>query len=451
MMSTLRHASVGWHPVKIGFLFLFITNLAFAAPKQILPIQQWTTSEGSRVYFVPAPEIPMVDIQVAFAAGSARDPKQQDGLALFTNQLLTEGTSDLNADQIASGFESIGAILNKSLDRDMAKVHLRTITAQLTPALGLFTKILSDSTFPKTSFDREKNRHLTAIQAQAQNPGTIASNAIYRAIYNEHPYAHEPLGTQKTVTVLTPEQVKRFFKTYYVAENAVIGIVGAVDRKQAESIANEISSKLNRGKAAATLPTVDVARVVAGEKKIAHPSTQTHIRMGTVGIAVNDPDYFPLILGNNILGGKMIVSRLFKEVREKRGLSYHAASMFMPLAMRGPFIVILQTETQQAPLALKTAQETVDTFIASGPTAKELAGAKTDIAGGLMLSINSNDAIVDHITKAGFYNLPLDYLDTYVSNMNNVTAEQMKDAFQRRISTKMATVLVGKDAKPVAQ
>ncbi|MFU8798152.1 MAG: M16 family metallopeptidase, partial [Gammaproteobacteria bacterium] len=346
---------------------------------------------------------------------------------------------------------SIGAILRKSLSRDMAKLHLRTLTTQLQPAVGLFTKILSDSTFPPISVKREQQRQLSAIQEQAQDPGAVASNAIFQAIYDGHPYGHNALGTQKTVSLLTAKHAKQFFKTYYVAENAVIGIVGAIDRKKAELIATEISSTLNRGKSAAALPAVDSTQVIIGEKKIVHPSTQTHIRMGTVGIAVNDPDFFPLVLGNNILGGKALVSRLFKEVRGKKGLSYNAGSAFVPLAVQGPFIVHLQTEAQQAALALKTAQDTVKNFMESGPTIKELAGAKTDVAGGLMLRLNSNADIVEHLTNAGFYQLPLDYLDTYVTKMNQVTLEQIKEAFQRRVSTTMAIVLVGHDAKSVAR
>jgi zinc protease len=399
----------------------------------------------------------MLDIQVAFAAGSARDGELQAGIANLTNQMLTEGAGDLNADQIASGFESVGAQLQPQVGREVAKLHLRSVTAptQLTPALKLFTQLLSKPTFPAVGFERQKKSVLNNIREQAQKPDRIASNGIFQSVYGNHPYAHAPLGTQKTVSTLTPASIKAFFKKYYVAENAVISIVGAVDRKQAESIASDISSQLKRGSKASKLSPADSASVAVGVKQISHPSSQTHVRLGTIGMSVGDPDFFPLQIGNHILGGGMLTSHLFKEVREKRGLSYQAGSAFAPLSVPGPFIIQLQTETKQTKTALDVAKTVVQDFITKGPTQEELVAAKKNIAGGFVLRMDSNAAILEQLTQMGFYQLPLDYLDTYVEHINAVTVAQVKDAFKRRIVPEsFAIVLVGSapaDASPTTK
>ena len=431
---------------KIALILLIFFVGEAGAAKRLLPIEHWITKEGTRVYFVPAPELPMLDIQIAFAAGSARDEASQAGIANLTNQMLTEGAENLNADQIASGFESLGAQLQLNVSRDIAKLHLRSVTSpkQLTPALTLFAQVLSKPTFPKTGFERQQKNVLNNIREQAQKPNVMASNAIYQAVYGNHPYAHSPLGTKKTVSTFTPESVKNFFKKYYVAENAVIAIVGAIDRKQAESIASDISRQLNRGNKANPLTAADPARVAAGIKHISFLSSQTHVRLGTLGMSVGDPDLFPLQVGNYILGGNELTSRLFKEVREQRGLSYQASSVFVPMSVPGPFILQLQTETKQTKTALDVAQTVLQDFITKGPTSAELVAAKKGIAGGFVLRLNSNAAILEHLTNSSFYQLPLDYLDTYIERMNAVTVEHVKDAFKRRIIPKnFAIILVG--------
>jgi zinc protease len=431
---------------KILFILLIIfAGNAFAA-KRMLPIEHWTTKEGVRVYFVPAPEIPMLDLQIAFVAGSARDGASQAGIAQLTNQMIKEGAGELSADQIALGFDSVGAHFQQQVDKDTAKLHLRSMTAetQLTPSLALFAKILSNPTFPKSEFEHQKKSLLNTIQEQDQDPSKIASRAIWQSIYGNHPYGHPTSGIQKTVTTLTPEAARDFFNTYYVAENAVIAMVGAIDRKQAESIAANISSQLKRGKQAPMLTPADAARVAVGTQDITHPSSQTHVRLGTIGMAAGDPDFFALQIGNHVLGGAFLTSRLFKEVREKRGLSYNVASTFVPLAVPGPFVLQLQTQTKQTKTALDVAQTVMKDFIEKGPTPAELAAAKKDISGGFVLRVSSNAAIVEQLSNMGFYQLPLDYLDTYVDKINTVTIEQVKDAFKRRIDLKrFAIVLVG--------
>jgi len=183
-------------------------------------------------------------------------------------------------------------------------------------------------------------------------------------------------------------------------------------------------------------------------QRIAHPATQTHILLGYPGIKRGDPDYFPLYVGNYVLGGGGFVSRLTEEVREKRGLAYSVYSYFVPMAQLGPFQIGLQTKRDQADESLKLVLETLDKFIEKGPTAAELKDAKQNIIGGFPLRIDSNAKIMDYLAVIGFYHLPLTYLDDFNKQIGKVTTAQVKDAFARRLNlNKMVTVIVGADTK----
>ena len=161
-------------------------------------------------------------------------------------------------------------------------------------------------------------------------------------------------------------------------------------------------------------------------------------------MARNDPDFYPLYLGNFVLGGSGLVSRLSQEVREKRSLSYSVYSYFMPLREPGPFLLGLQTKNSQRAEALAVVRRVLKEFVEKGPTPEELAAAKKNVTGGFPLRIDSNRKIAEYLTVIGFYNLPLTYIDDFIPRIEAVTAEQIRDAFRRRVHPeRMLTVVVG--------
>ena len=158
-----------------------------------------------------------------------------------------------------------------------------------------------------------------------------------------------------------------------------------------------------------------------------------------------DKDYVPLFVGNHVLGGGGLVSLLFDEVREKRGLSYGVNSYFAPSEQLGVFVASLQTDCSQAQQALQVLTDTIQNFISEGPPAERLAAAKQNLIGGWPLRVDSNSEIIEYIAMIGFYGLPLDYLKTFPERVAAVSAEEIKDAFARRVDLeRAATVVVGK-------
>jgi len=427
----------GW---AAALLLLLLPAVGWA----MAPIQHWQTGNGARVYFVPAPELPMVDVRVVFDAGSARD-NGHPGLAHLTNALLDQGAGELTADQIADRLAGLGAQLSTGAMRDMAWVSLRSLSAadRLDPAADLVAKVLAQPTFKKTAFDREQQRLIVAARQREQQPAAVAQQTFYRDLYGNQPYGSPPGGTVDSLQGLNSEDARGFYLRYYVAHNATVAIVGALDSKQAHALADRLVGRLPAGEAPDPLPKVaDLSR--GKTQRVDFPASQTTIMMGAPGISRTDPDYFPLYVGNYVLGGGGLVSRLNEQIREKRGLSYSVYSYFAPMARRGPFVLGLQTRNDKASEALGLMKKVLDGYVKNGPTAKEVEAAKKNITGGFPLRVDTNAKIVEYLAMIGYYHLPLDYLKTFNRKVQAVTRKQIHAAFERRVHPdRMVTVIVG--------
>lgn len=409
-----------------------------------LTIQNWQTPQGTRVVFVESHELPILDVAVNFQAGSARDPVAKPGLAQLTHVMLDQGAGGISDTTIAHRLADVGAVLSGTFDRDRAGISLRTLSssAEKTAALDVLARVLQKPDFPQAVIKREKQRLISAIREAEADPGTVASKAFYRAIYGAHAYAHDEAGTPAAIEKMTREDLQQFYRTHYGAANAVIALMGDISRAEAEAIATRLASGLSNAPAVPALPAPAAAK--PSDTRIAHPSTQSHVLVGTVGMARNDPDYFALFVGNYVLGGGGFDSRLMREVRDKRGYAYSAYSYFVPMTQAGPFQLGLQTKLEQTEDALKVAKDTLRTFIAEGPSEADVAQAKANLIGGFPLRIDSNRKILEYLSVIGFYQLPLDYLDTWVDQVNKVDVAAVKQAFARRIDLdKLVTVVVG--------
>jgi zinc protease len=435
-----RFARRGWSAAGLLVGLLLLVRPAQANPD----IEHWQTGNGAEVYFVRAPGLPMVDLRVVFHAGSARDGAKP-GVAALTNRMLMLGAGGLSADDVARRFDDAGANVENGSERDMAWVALRSLTAsaQLGPVSRTLAQVLAHPDFPAADLERERKHQLVAIKSQEQSPSGVANKAFYRAVYGDHPYGSPPLGTKASVQALTRADVAAFYQRYYVARNAVVAIVGDLDRKAAAALAETVVGGLPRGERAPALPPVKPlaeARTI----RIHHPSTQTTVLIGQPGDYRGDPDYFPLYVGNHALGGGGLVSLLNDEVREKRGLAYSVYSYFMPMARKGPFMIGTQTRNDQTRQTIQVMDDTLRGFLKRGITARQLADAKKNITGGFPLRIDSNKKIVGYAAMIGFYGLPLDYLDRFNARVEAVSRRQINDAMRRRLQPdRMVTVIVG--------
>jgi len=427
-------------PFLFALLTLFGSTLAHAG----IDIQQWTTPAGSRVLFLETRVLPILDIQVDFAAGSLYDPAGKPGVAALTRSTLDLGAGDLDENAIADRLADIGAGLGGGADSDRASVSLRTLVApeRRNPAIGLLRQVLTAPRFDQAIFEREQARTIAGLKDALTRPGTIAGRAFWAALYPDHPYGRQ--ATPESLATLQRADLQAFYQRHYVARNAQITLVGAISRAEAEQIANDLSAGLAAGEPAPLPPPPGLPK--SGEQKLAHPASQAHIQIGLPAIERGHPDFFPLVVGNYSLGGGGFVSRLMKEVRDKRGYAYSVYSTFSPMRQTGPFLIGLQTKRAQANEAMKLSRTLLEQFLKEGPSAEELAAAKAYLIGSFPLNLDSNRKLLGMISVIGFYGLPRDYLDTYQQKIAAVTAADVKRAFAAQVKPEhLVTIMVAAD------
>ena len=430
---------------RAAWAALAVTPLVHAAPV----IQHWQTAGGARVYFVESRALPIVDVQVDFRAAGTEVPAGKAGLAGLTRGLLDAGAGSLDEDAIANRVADLGAQLGGGADMDRASLTLRTLSspAERDGAVELLATLIQQPRFPAAAVEREKARTIAGIRESETQPDAILARRFAAAVFPDHAYGRLP--TVDSVAGLTRDDLAAFHARYYTARGATVSIVGDLSRAEAEAIAARLTAGLPAGEALpagtnATLPARQTIRVP-------HPAAQAHIAVGQPGIRRGDPDFFPLLVGNYILGGGGFVSRLTSQVREQRGYAYSVYSYFAPQRDVGPFQIGLQTKGSQADDALRVVSSTLDEFLAKGPTEAELQAAKDNLINGFALRLDSNRKMLEQVAAIGSFGLPLDYLDTWRDKVRAVSVAQIRDAFRRHVSPEhLVTVVVGGDGDKAA-
>lgn len=419
-----------------------------AAPK----IQYWEHSNGAKIYFVQTKEIPMVDIQIDWRAGSMYDPDLKLGLASMTASMLDKGayvrgkllTEEAISDQLALQGASLS--INAGSERGSLKIRSLSDSSRLSQVVELTAAVLQAPAFDQKILQREKERVISAIREADLKPDVILSREFDRRIYGQHPFSR--YSTPKTIATIDVESMRQFYKSHYYRSGAIVTVVGDLNPSDINNYIEKLLAGLPKD-IGDKKPIVPVALLSTKplsdrETKISHPALQAHISMGMPAISRQDPDYFPLLVGNYSLGGGGFVSRLVKEVREKRGLAYSVYSYFAPGTQRGPFVASMQTQKSQANDAVDILRKTIAQYIEEGPSDEEVEFAKTSLRNGFPLRIDSNRKILDNVSSIAWLGLPLDTLDTWTDQVDRVTKEQVKAAFQRHLDmSKMVTVVIG--------
>jgi zinc protease len=432
------------------FLTLALLCASCTLSHAAVQIQSWTLANGARVLFVENHTLPILDVSVDFDAGTRRDPSGKAGTAAMTNALLARGIRQVDTPagtepalteaQVSDAFADIAAERGARIDNDRSGVTLRTLVSHRDVAISLLSRILAQPAFPQDVLERDKARAISDLKESLTTPEALAERAFTHLLYSNHPYAAQP--TEASLQAITRDDLVAFHATHFVANRAVVAMIGDITREQADRVAQQLTQRLPQGAALPALPPVTI--VAGSEERIPHPASQAHILIGMPGSAYHDPDHYALTVGNYILGGGGFASRLTQEVREKRGLTYGVYSFFNPMAQRGPFQIGLQTQKQQAARALQVVRSTLADFLRDGPTAAEVQAAKDNLIGGFALRLDSNRKILGSVAAIGFYDLPLDYLDRWPERIGSVTAADVQAAFNRKLQLdKLSTVVVG--------
>ncbi len=428
------------------FAGMLLLTPGIAATADLPEIASWEMDNGVRVLFMEVREIPMVTAQLTFSAGAARD-EDQPGRARLTAEGLMSGTRERDADAIAAAIDRHGARVNTGAARDMAWLTVTSLSDPdaLWSTVERLAEVLAEPAFPDAEFERLVTRHRTALREQQQSPARIADRLFWETAYADHPYASDPLGTPESLEAMTPADLHDFHETFYVGENAYLAVVGDLDRAAAERFARALTGDLPAGAAPPpTPPAPPLEKDV--EVRESFPSTQTHITVGRPGVARGPDDSAALHVANHIFGSASFTSRLFREVREARGLAYGVRSSSSAMAAEGPYRIRLRTRGDQAEEALAVVETELERFLADGPTPEETAASVANITGGFPLTIDANSRIVGYLGVMGFYDLRLDYIEAYPKAVAEVDADAAHAAFREQLGERpWVTVIVGGD------
>lgn len=418
----------------------------------ILPIEKLDSYKGAQAYLVQTKALPMVDIEVSIDAGDRYDPVGKSGVADMVAGLMNYGARGdkglLTEAQIADEIADLGANIGLSVGGERAILRIRSLSRKdlRDRAVQLAAAMLSAPSYDPKIVEREKQRTITSLREAETKPEFVLERRFKKSVYGNYPLADSP--SVQSVSSVNVNDLKQFHKQFYRGDRMIVSIVGDVDRSQAAEIVQTLLKQIPQsGQAIAKLPDLQRSPVEAlaqREIQIPFDSQQAHIAMGMTAVARNNPDYFPLLVGNYILGGGGFVSRLMSEVREKRGLAYSVFSYFAPGKENGIFQAGLQTKNDQAVLALDVMSTTIAQFIADGPTPSELDAAKSNLINGYPLRIDNNRKLLDNVSSIAWNDLPLDTMDVWTKQVEAVTLEQVKASFQKYLAMdRMKIVVLG--------
>jgi zinc protease len=404
--------------------------------------EEKTLANGLRVVIVEQHENPSLSLQLLVPGGKVYAPPAKAGLADATAALLREGTQTRSSQQIAETIDAVGGTLDTAASLESAFISVTVTSDQLDLGLDLLSDIVLRPSFPAEELERWRHQTLSGLQIQQSDPSYVATAAFQRLVLGDHPYGTPSSGTVASVRGLTRDDLVAFHRSRYVPNESILAVVG--DAKAADAFARveRAFGAWKKGEAS-VLPPVKAEprqRIVVIDKPDA---VQTEIRVGQPGLAYRDPDHFAADVYDSVLGGSPS-SRLYEEVRRKRALSYGANSEFRMPTQPGWFVASTYTKTESTVDALGVTLDVIQAMDDKPVPAEELAQRKTYITGAFPLEIETPAGVAAKVLEAMKFGYGKEYLESYRSRIDAVTADQLQSFASRRIQPdRMLVVLVG--------
>ncbi len=402
---------------------------------------QKSTIDKTNIYFQANNDLPMIDIALNFRAGSAFDGKLH-GLSDLSVGLFSTKTKVSSEQELINKMTDIGASIHAETTKEYFSVKIRVLSddSVVNTLLEILEEVFTQAYFDEKILTREKSQTITHISYLYNQPNYLASLEFSKNLFANNPYSQPTIGHIDTIKNITVKDIEDFYARLICANNANICIIGDIDDSKAQKIASTIVKSLSKGQK--NLQTFKQIKNSSDTIKIAHNSKQTSILTGhQLFFDIESPLYFPLKIGNEILGGGGLNSLLFNKVREELGLVYNIGSSINLNPEYGSFVISAQTSNPN--LALETINDIYKDFKAKQISEKTLENTKKYIEGTQLLSSVRNSSKLSMMSSIANKDLSLGFFDTYSENINKVTAKQIKDAFESIKDNQLITILVG--------
>jgi zinc protease len=400
-----------------------------------------TLENGLNIDVVPHKQLPIVSIELVIQSGSASDPADLPGLASSVADMLREGTLKRKGAQYAEAVEFLGATLHTSAGQETLRIGISALSEHFDAALGLLAEATLQPAFDAAELAKLKKRQLDDLRLKKDRPVFLARRELAKALYGAHPYSRIDT-TEAAVKKLGRAHLTAFHQANFAPNNAFLVVVGDVDQEQVKAGAKKLfgawkKRDVKKGTYAAP-PTRNEREIVVVDRPA---SVQSQIVIGNLALKRNDPQYIPLLVANQVLGGSA-ASRLFMDLREKRSLTYGAYSRLDETVDVGSFRASAAVRTEVTDAAMAGFFEHLQRIVQTPPPNEELEAAHRFLADSFPLAIETADRIAELVSDLRVFGLPDDYWDSYRSNIRKVNSDQALAAAKQFIHPDQAVVIV---------
>ncbi len=424
---------------------LTLALLAWLVPLSAgaVAVERVVSPGGIEAWMVRDTSNPIIAFRFAFRGGGALDPDGKEGLASMVSALLDEGAGDLDSMAFQQTLEDRAIRLSFDAGKDSFGGNLTTLVKNRETAFRLLRLALTEPRFDDEPVSRIREQILAGLRRDLEDPDSISGRALFKALYPDHPYGRPTDGTIESVSAITATDLRTFVRERLGLDNLVVGVVGDITGEEVARVLDETFGRLPKTARPWSVPEVEpeAGRTIVIDKDV----PQSSVLFAGAGLKRDDPDYYTAFVMNHILGGGSFTSRLYSEIREKRGLVYSVYSTLHPMDHSALILGSAATANARVGETLRVVGEEWDRMAAEGISADELMDAKTYLTGSFPLRFTSNGRIASILVGMQIEELGIDYLDRRNALIEAVTRRDVKRVAARLLDRRrLITVVVGK-------
>ncbi|MDT6940893.1 pitrilysin family protein [Brucella pseudogrignonensis] len=415
--------------------------VAGSLPANAIEIQEVVSPKGIKAWLVEDNSVPLVSMRFSFKGGASQDPSGKEGLANLMTGLFDEGAGDLDSDSFQERIDNLGGEMSFSASPDSVSGSIRMLAENRKPVTDLLALAVNKPRFDQDAIDRIRKQVVASLEASQRNPSTIASRKFADVLYGDHPYARPDEGTVKSLQSITRDDLVNFHRKNFARDKLTVGVVGSINAKDLGEMLDEVFGDLPA--TAELVPVPDAKLALGTTTSLSFDMPQTSISFVYPAVPRKDDEFFAAYLMNHILGGGF-TSRLYAEVREKRGLAYSVSSSMSLRDHASALTISTATRPEKAQESLKIIREQVAKMASDGPTEAELAAAKSYLKGSYAVNnLDSSISIADTLVGLQEADLDRDYIDKRNELIDAVTLDQVKAIAKKLLEAEPAILIFG--------
>lgn len=438
------------HPVlaRLLFAFLAVGAVAFPGPAAAVTVEKVLSPGGIEAWLVRDSMVPLVSIEFSFRGGAALDPDGKAGLADMTTSLLDEGAGDLDSQAFQQKVVDLAMSLSFSAGADTIRGSFKTLNRNRDEAVGLLRLALTAPRFDEDAVERIRQQITAGLARRSTDPDEIAGRVWWKAVFPDHPYGRPVEGTRQSIAAITVDDMRRVVAERFARDQLIVGVVGDITPEELGPLLDEAFAGLPAKGTPVRL--ADAVPNATGQTFVVRKDVpQSVVLFGHAGIKRDHPDYYAAYVMNYVLGGGGFSSRLYDEVREKRGLAYSVYSYLSPLAAAGVYSGGVSTENSRVGESLSVIRAEWARMRDHGATAEELADAKTYLTGSFPLRFTSTDRIARMLVGMQYNELGIDYIEKRNSYIEAVTRDDIARVAEALLKPDDLTIVVVGDPQGV--